>query len=80
MYKYINDKFSSVTTPKIELKGFTRIELKPGETKTVSMKLTPEELSLWNIEMKKVIESGLCEIMVGSSCKDIRLRGELNVK
>ncbi|MFZ0455481.1 MAG: glycoside hydrolase family 3 N-terminal domain-containing protein [Ignavibacteriaceae bacterium] len=77
---YINDKFSSVTTPKIALKGFSRVELKPGETKTVSMKLTPEELSLWNIEMKNVVEPGLFDIMVGSSCKDIRLRGELNVK
>ncbi len=77
---YINDKFSSVTTPKIELKGFSRVELKPGETKKVSMKLTPEDLALWNTEMKKVVEPGLFDIMVGSSCKDIRLRGELNVK
>ena len=77
---YINDKFSSVTTPKIELKGFSRVELQPGEIKTVSMKLTPEELSLWNVEMKKVVEPGLFDIMVGSSCKDIRLKGELSVK
>ena len=77
---YINDKFSSVTTPKIELKGFSRVELKPGETKTVSMKLTPEALSLWNNDMKNVVEPGLFDIMVGASCKDIRLRGELNVK
>ena len=77
---YINDKFSSVTTPQIELKGFSRIELKSGETKTVSMKLSPEELSLWNKDMKNVVESGLFYIMVGSSSIDIRLRGELNVK
>lgn len=77
---YINDKYSSVTTPKIELKGFKRVELKPGETKTVSMELTPEHLSLWNAEMKEVVEPGLFEILVGSSSRDIRMRGELIVK
>jgi len=77
---YINDKYSSVTTPKIELKGFKRAVLKPGETKTVSMELTSEHLSLWNAEMQEVVEPGLFEIMAGASCRDIRLRGELYVK
>ncbi len=77
---YINDKISSVTTPKIELKGFVRANLKPGETQTVSMQLTPEHLSLWNAQMKEVVEPGVFEIMVGSSSKDIRLQGELVVE
>jgi len=41
------------------------------------MELTPEHLSLWNAEMKEAVEPGLFEIMIGSSCKDIRQLGEL---
>ncbi|MEL6820960.1 MAG: glycoside hydrolase family 3 C-terminal domain-containing protein [Calditrichota bacterium] len=77
---YINDKFSSVVTPVIELKGFDRVDLKPGEVKTVSMELNEEHLSLWNAEIKEVVEPGTFEVMVGSSSKDIRLMGEFEVK
>lgn len=77
---YINDKISSVVTPKMELKGFARVELAPGESKTVTMQLTPEHLSLWNRDMKEVVEPGEFEIMVGASSKDIRLNGILVVE
>jgi len=53
------------------------VAAKAGETKTVNMELTPEHLSLWNAEMKEAVEPGLFEIMIGSSCKDIRQLGEL---
>jgi beta-glucosidase len=76
---YINDKISSVVTPKIELKGFCRVDLEPGETQTVNIDLDKEKLSLWNLDMQKVVEPGIFEIMVGSSSADIRLKGELTV-
>jgi beta-glucosidase len=77
---YINDVISSITTPIKELKGFSRISLDPGETKTVKFNLTPEDLSLLDLNMKEVVEPGVFEVMVGSSSEDIRLKGELEVK
>jgi beta-glucosidase len=69
---YIRDEISSVTTPVKSLKGFNRITLKPDESGTVSFELGPEQLSLWNREMKRVVEPGEFKIMVGSSSEDIR--------
>jgi len=67
---YIRDMFSSVTRPVKELKGFERITLNPGETKTVEFILTPEHLSFTNIEKKFVVEPGDFEIMIGNSSQD----------
>jgi beta-glucosidase len=76
---YVRDEVSSVTTPIIALKGFNRITLKPGETGEVSFEVGPEQLSLWNREMKRVVEPGEFKIMVGSSSADIRQQGSLMV-
>ena len=67
---YIRDKVSSVTRPMKELKGFEKIALLPGETKTIKFTLTSEELSLWDINMKWVVEPGEFEIMTGNSSRD----------
>ena len=77
---YINDLISSTSKPVKELKGYERITLEPGETKTVNLKLTPEDLSLFNRDMKFIVEPGTFEIMIGSSSQDIRLKGEFEVK
>ena len=77
---YINDKISSVVTPKMELKGFARVELAPGEIKRVTLELNPEHLSLWDRNMEQVVEPGEFDIMIGSSSKDIRLKGVLVVE
>ncbi len=77
---YISDVISSVSTPIKELKGFSRFSLEPGETKTVTFSLLPEDLSLLDLNMKEVVEPGIFEVMVGSSSEDIRLKGELEVK
>lgn len=76
---YISDKISSVGTPVQELKGFSKILLKAGESKRVEMKLTPEHLSLLNMDMKRVVEPGEFDIMVGSSSSDIRLSETITV-
>ena len=76
---YVRDVVGSVATPVIALKGFSKIYLEPGESKRVEMVLTPEHLSLINLEMKRVTEPGEFEIMVGRSSKDIRLREIINV-
>jgi hypothetical protein len=51
----------------MQLKGFQRVSLKPGEKKTVEFTITPDALSLLNIDMHKVVEPGVFEIMVGPS-------------
>ncbi|MCX2681627.1 glycoside hydrolase family 3 C-terminal domain-containing protein [Galbibacter sp. EGI 63066] len=68
---YINDVYSSVTTPKKTLKGFKRISIKKGETKKVTFELTPDELAIWNRKMKRVVEPGEFEVMVGGNSKDL---------
>jgi beta-glucosidase len=76
---YINDAISSTTTPVRLLKGFQRIMLNPGETKQASFVLTPYDLSLLNRHLERVVEPGVFDIMVGKSCEDIQLRGQLTV-
>jgi len=77
---YIRDLLSSVARPVMELKGFQRIHLKAGETKTVSFEITPEMLSMLDRNMKQVVEPGDFRIMIGGSSRDIRLNALLKVK
>jgi beta-glucosidase len=67
---YIRDLVSSVTRPIKELKGFQKVWLQPGETKTVALDITPESLAFYDIHMKYVIEPGDFEIMIGNSSRD----------
>ena len=73
---YINDKVSSVMTPEKELKGFVRVFLKTGETKTVSINLSISDLSIVTPDEKYVVEAGEFEIMVGSDSRDTNLLKE----
>jgi len=77
---YINDVISSVSTPVIELKGFKKVNLKAGEKKTINFKLTPEDLSLIDENLKRIVEPGTFSVMVGSSSKNIHLTGEFIIK
>ncbi len=77
---YINDIISSTSRPVKELKGFSKVALEPGEVKTIKIKLLPEDLSLLDRDMNVVVEPGTFEVMVGSSSKDIRLKGSFDVK
>ncbi|HTS34387.1 MAG TPA: glycoside hydrolase family 3 N-terminal domain-containing protein [Candidatus Solibacter sp.] len=64
---YVHQKVASITRPVMQLRGFQRITLKPGEKKTVEFTITPEDLSMLNVDMHKVVEPGVFEIMVGPS-------------
>ncbi|KPL14381.1 MAG: hypothetical protein AMS26_10980 [Bacteroides sp. SM23_62] len=77
---YINDIISSTSRPVKELKGYEKISIEPGEKKTVKFRLLPEDLSLYDRDMNFVVEPGIFQVMVGSSSKDIRLKGEFEVK
>ena len=71
---YVRDRVSSVTRPVKELKGFARVWLRPGETKTVELPITPEALAFHDINMDYVVEPGLFDVMVGSSSRDADLQ------
>jgi beta-glucosidase len=71
---YIRDSFSSVTRPVKELKGFKKITLNPGESATVALPITPEELAFTTIDMSYAVEAGDFDIMVGSSSQDSDLQ------
>ena len=70
---YLRDNISSVTTYTQVLRGFQRISLAPGESRTVSFHLGPQELALWDKDMHFVVEPGEFTVRVGASSKDIRL-------
>jgi beta-glucosidase len=78
---YVHDGHSKIDRPVHELKGFERVELKAGETKTVQFILDRAALSYWSPEKKNwVAEPGMFEVQVGSSSRDIRLRAPLELK
>ena len=69
---YVRDDEASVTRPVIELKRFRRVSLAPGEKETVTFELTPNDLALWNIDMKRVVEPGTFTISAGPNSVDLR--------
>jgi len=77
---YIRDVLSSVARPIMELKGFQRIHLNAGESKAISFLITPEMLSMLDLNMKEIVEPGDFRIMIGASSRDIRLKEILTVK
>lgn len=68
---YIRDEYASVTRPVKELKGFQKINLKPGDTKKINFKITPDMLSFLNAEMKPVVEAGTFTVMIGGNSVDL---------
>jgi beta-glucosidase len=69
---YVRDDEASVTRPVIELKRFQRVTLRPGERRTVTFELTPNDLALWNPDMVKVVEPGTFTISAGPDSVDLR--------
>jgi len=69
---YIRDLVGSVTRPVKELKGFQKIDLKAGESKTVSFTITPEDLKFYNYDLKYDWEAGDFVIMIGGNSRDVK--------
>ncbi|MGH7459583.1 MAG: glycoside hydrolase family 3 N-terminal domain-containing protein [Longimicrobiales bacterium] len=69
---YIRDQVSQATRPLKELRGFQRITLRPGETRTVTFLLGPEHLAYHGPDMKRVVEPGKFDVMVGGSSVDLK--------
>jgi len=76
---YIHDEVSSVTTYVRKLRGFERVSLQPGEEKEVTLTLKKYDFSLLNQEMKRVVEPGWFNLLVGASSEDIRLQQRIKL-
>jgi len=77
---YLKDMVSSVTVYESVLRGFERVKLAAGETKTVQFTLHPDDLALLDKNMNWTVEPGKFEVMIGNSSEDIKLKKEFTVK
>jgi beta-glucosidase len=78
---YVHDGHSKIDRPVHELKGFQRVEMKPGESKTVQFTLDRAALSYWNPATKAwQADPGTFEVQVGASSRDVRLKASLTLK
>lgn len=77
---FVRDCISSVVTPINLLKGFSKIELSPGEEKIVNMSVPIQSLGLWNKQMKYAVEPGEFIFSIGRSLCDIRLKKKVTIE
>lgn len=76
---YVHVPARNVTRPVKELKGFKRVSLNPGQTKTVIFELPVALLGFYDENMDFVVEPGKVDVFIGSSSEDIRVTGEFNL-
>ncbi|HEY4064729.1 MAG TPA: glycoside hydrolase family 3 C-terminal domain-containing protein [Puia sp.] len=77
---YTHEEVASVTRPVLELKGFFRIHLRPGESRELSFMLSPANMQSLDKELHWTVEPGDYRIMIGASSRDLRLKGTLTVR
>jgi len=77
---YVRERFTPVATPVRQLRGFERVALNPGEKKTASFTLGPDDLQLLDQDMRWKVVPGTFDIMIGRSSADIVAKGALNLK
>lgn len=76
---YLRDDYSSVTTFEKSLRGFRRLSLQPGETRSVEFTLTPKDLQLYSVDQTWVVEPGTFTVWIGAALNDLRLKGTFEV-
>jgi beta-glucosidase len=77
---YVKDEVSSVTVYERQLRGFERVHLKVGETKSIQFDLSPNDLKLYDKNMNWIVEPGTFEIQIGNSSEQISLKQKFNIK
>jgi len=77
---YLQSVVSSVSRPVKELRGFAKVALQPGETKTCAFNLKTQDLEIYDKELHRVVEPGDYRVLIGASSEDIRAHGEFRVK
>jgi beta-glucosidase len=76
---YLKQEFSDVTVYEYDLRGFERVNLAPGEKKTVEFTLHPDDLAILDKNMNWTVEPGKFQVMIGASSEDIKLKQEFEV-
>lgn len=76
---YVRDEEAMVARPVLELCGFARVHLTPGERRTVSWRLSSEQLSYYGADYRRIVEPGRVRVFVGSSSADRRLSADLDL-
>ena len=76
---YLRDKVGSIVRPVMELKDFTKLKLKAGESKTIRFIINKEKLSFYNEQLQWVAEPGDFELMIGASSRDIKLKNQFEL-
>ncbi len=69
---YIRDEVSMATQPVEQLRGFRRVTLQPGETRAITFEIGPEHLAYHGSDMKRVVEPGRFDVLVGGSSVDVQ--------
>src|SRR6185312_14480813 len=77
---YLKQELSDVTVYEYDLRGFERINLEPGEKKTIEFTLHPDDLAILDKNMNWVVEPGKFQVMIGQSSEDIKLKKEFEVE
>jgi beta-glucosidase len=77
---YVKDLLASVSRPVIELKGFQKVALKPGESKQISIEVPVKELRFLDEKMNWIVEKGIYRILVGNSSKNLPLKQNIEVE
>ncbi len=76
---FLHDEVASIVRPRTVLAAFTAIDLQPGRTVTVTLRVPAARLAVWNRAMRQVVEPGTFTVLVGRSAVDLRLRGTVAV-
>lgn len=76
---YVQDVLTSIVVPNKLLKGFAKVPIKAGQTATIEIPLSVQDIGLWNINMQYVVEPGEFIVYVGSSSADLRANATFNV-
>lgn len=77
---YITDPLASTVRPRLQLRGFERVNLKAGETRTVDFELTDDAFALYNLDMRRVVEPGDFIIQAGPSSDNLPLKQTITLK
>ena len=76
---YLSDRFASMARPVMELGGFARVNLQPGEKAAVTFYVRPSQLAFLDREMHWLVEKGDVDVLVGASAGDIRLKDSFRI-
>jgi beta-glucosidase len=76
---YLDDPVAQVARPIIQLAGFARVPLEPGQQARVTFRLHADRTSFTGVDLRRVVEPGLINVLVGGSSQDVRLRSSFEI-